>query len=766
MKDKWKRIENGFQMLLQSIYKEDRLERNLSVITWIGLIIAGIGSVMTCINMAQQKGFVTWTTAIAAGAGLWIAYSAKVLKSRRPAVIAALFICVFLFTYYAVSGVNDGFAILWTMLVPLAISYFGGVIYGVSLSGYYEILFVALFYTPLRNMMGQFYTETFMNRFPVLYLCNFLLNSVAMIHYHMTTLAQIQNEKKLEEAVQDALAAGRAKSQFLAQMSHEIRTPINAVLGMNEMILREASDENVLDYSETIQEAGKTLLNLINSILDFSKIEDGKMEIIPTEYATSSLIHNLAYSVSERARIKGLDFVIDIDETLPSVLIGDDVRLTQIVSNLLTNAVKYTEKGYVKLSIRNAGRRGDDVKLSISVKDTGIGIQEKDREKMFESFERLDEIRNRNIEGTGLGMAIVTKLLEMMGSEIHLYSVYGEGSNFFFELLQGVKDETPIGKYSSKSARSKKENETEQYLYTMGAKVLVVDDNEMNLKVIKNLLRRCGITPALADSGKMAIELIRKENFDIVFMDHMMPEMDGIETLRCIKEEGLMREGMTVIALTANAVVGAREMYLQAGFKDYLSKPVETKGLEEKLSQYLPAEKVEWRSSGRGTKNEKVKETPAQEPEVFEFDAVSSESGDVLEFAPVKEEGKQEGQESGKIIREMQNLGLDTEKGMTFCGGDEEFYVEVLQDFLNMHQHKAKELQTDYEQGDWKGYRILIHSLKSSSKTIGALEVSDMAKELEMAADQEDTSYLENNHGAFVKAYDELADRIKRGFNP
>ena len=498
MKDKWKRIENGFQLLLQSIYKEDRLERNLSAITWIGMIIAGIGTVMTCINLAQHKGLVAWTTAIAAVAGLVIAYSGKVLKSRRPAVFAALFICVFLFTYYAVSGVNDGFAILWTMLVPLAISYFGGVIYGVSLSGYYEILFMALFYTPLRNVMGQYYTETFMNRFPILYLCNFLLNSVAMIHYHMTTLTQIKNEKKLEEAVQDALAAGRAKSQFLAQMSHEIRTPINAVLGMNEMILREASDENVLDYSETIQEAGKTLLNLINSILDFSKIEDGKMEIIPTEYATSSLIHNLAYSVSERARIKGLDFVIDIDETLPSVLIGDDVRLTQIVSNLLTNAVKYTEKGYVKLSIRNAGRRGDDVKLSISVKDTGIGIQEKDREKMFESFERLDEIRNRNIEGTGLGMAIVTKLLEMMGSEIHLYSVYGEGSNFFFELLQGVKDETPIGKYSSKSARSKKENEMEQYLYTVDAKVLVVDDNEMNLKVIKNLLRRCGITPALA----------------------------------------------------------------------------------------------------------------------------------------------------------------------------------------------------------------------------------------------------------------------------
>lgn len=760
MKRIWQIVNHGFQQLLKSIYKEDRLERNLNVITWIGLIIMVIGGIMTTMNYLQHKGFVTVTTAIAAGVGLFIAYSGKVLKQRVPAILAALVVCVLLFSYYAVSGVNDGFAILWTMLVPLAFSYFGGVIYGVTLSAYYELLFFALFYTPLRTVMSQYYTDTFMNRFPLLYLCGVLLNSVAMIHYHMSTLKQIENEKKLEQAVADAVQAEKAKGQFLAQMSHEIRTPINAVLGMNEMILREAADEDILEYSENIQEAGKTLLSLINSILDFSKIEDGKMEILPTNYQTVGLIRNLVYSISERAKAKGLEVITDIDENIPSVLLGDDVRLSQVISNLLTNAVKYTEKGYVKLSIHVASKHDDHVILSVSVKDSGIGIRKEDREKLFESFERLDEKRNRNIEGTGLGMAIVTKLLAMMDSEIQLYSNYGEGSTFFFEIRQGIIDGTPIGRFSEKALKTKEAQGHERYLYAKGARILVVDDNEMNLKVIRNLMKRCGIVPTLANSGMKAIEIIRQESFDIVLLDHMMPKMDGIETLEKLKEEGLLREGMTMIALTANAVVGAREMYLQAGFEDYLSKPVESAVLEEKLALYLPQEMVEWK------KDEKSCGQVSEDAD--------SKDGDILEFAPQEEEvsefdvtdDKDKGESISGAQRElalsrMRETGLSVEAGLRYCAGDEMFYVEMLQDYADSAKEKGEGLQRFFDEKNWKEYRVLIHSLKSTSKTIGADEVSMQARKLEEAADGQEEAYLKEGHDAFMSAYRELVQRIK-----
>ena len=230
-------FKENVRKLAVSIYIGDRLERNLKIITWIGFVIALVSGIMTGINIVQQKGFVTYTTAIACACGIFITFSGLVLKKRRPAILAALFVCIFIFTYYTLFGVNDGFAILWTFLVPLAFSYFAGVIFGVSLSVYYEVLFIVLFYTPLRETMGEFYTETFMDRYPMLYLCGVLLNCVAMVHYHVTTLAQIEYEKKLEDAANEAISAGKAKSQFLAQMSHEIRTPINTILGMNEMIL-------------------------------------------------------------------------------------------------------------------------------------------------------------------------------------------------------------------------------------------------------------------------------------------------------------------------------------------------------------------------------------------------------------------------------------------------------------------------------------------------------------------------------------------------
>ncbi|MCR4649798.1 MAG: response regulator, partial [Lachnospiraceae bacterium] len=443
-----------------------------------------------------------------------------------------------------------------------------------------------------------------------------------LVYRLLTDLIKWQDEtnQQMKDAADAAIAAGKAKSRFLAQMSHEIRTPINAVLGMNEMILRESEDESIREYSENIQSAGKTLLSIINSILDFSKIEDGKMEIIPAKYELATVINNLVNSIDERAKAKSLKLITKIDPTLPGVLFGDDVRITQVIMNLLTNAVKYTERGSIMLEISDGGRDKDSILLNVSVKDTGIGIKEEDMSKLFESFERIEEKRNRNIEGTGLGMSIVTGLLNMMGSKLDVKSEYGKGSEFSFGLRQLIVEEEAIGDYEEKRLGHTAKTRKEEYLYAKKASILVVDDNEMNLKVIKNLLKRNGIVPDLALSGAEAIELVGKKNYDIVFLDHMMPKMDGLETLARMKDEGLVRLNMKIIALTANAVVGARETYLKAGFDDYLSKPVEVELLEDKLKRYLPKENIEW----RGKESSGDKKTESKE-EVHESAAAGKE---------------------------------------------------------------------------------------------------------------------------------------------
>lgn len=577
---------------------------------------------------------------------------------------------------------------------------------------------------------------------------------IILVYRLLSDLIRWQDEtnRQMKEAADAAIAAGKAKSQFLAQMSHEIRTPINAVLGMNEMILRESSDENILDYAANIQSAGRTLLSIINSILDFSKIEDGKMEIIPVKYDIASMINNLVNSIAERARDKSLDFIVDVDEKLPSVLLGDDVRITQVIMNLLTNAVKYTEEGKVTLSIKEGKRDANFVYLDVQVKDTGIGIREEDMIKLFESFERLEEKRNRNIEGTGLGMSIVTKLLEMMDSELHVESVYGVGSVFSFCLRQSIVDAHPIGDYVKRLERSKGQSEEVTHLYAPKARVLVVDDNAMNLKVVKNLMKLNGIVPDQVLSGMEAIEMIRRKNYDIVFLDHMMPKMDGIETLEKIKEEHLKAEGMTIIALTANAVVGAKEIYLQAGFDDYLSKPIEVDRLEKKLAKYLPKDIVSWRAND---KKNSIEMPNGLQDEV------------ILEFEPMDIEASGDGMvSSDEIIQKIKNIGLSADDGLRFCGGDEDFYIEMLKDYVGAYEGKAQELERFFERKDWHEYQTMVHALKSTSKTIGATDIFERAKSLEEASGKVDVDFIEKNHGKLLGDYKVITDKIAVIFIP
>ena len=680
---------------------------------------------MTIINIFSGRGIVTITTALISVLGLFMFFEIKFRHRRKGVVYGVMIIGLGVFTFYAVSGANDGFAILWTLLVPWAVCFMIGAKYGIMLAIYYALLFIVLFYTPLRDSVSQYYNLTFMNRYPVLYLIDAFIVFITMSSHQISTVTQMEYEQKLQDAMNAAIAADKAKSRFLAQMSHEIRTPINAVLGMNEMILREATDSGVRGYADDIQIAGKNLLSIINTILDFSKIEDGKMEIAPAEYDFPSVLNNLINSAAAMAKGKNLELHADIDPGLPSVLYGDDLRISQVAMNLLTNALKYTEEGSVSFTVREASRSGKEIFIDVDVSDTGIGIKQEDMAKMFESFGRLDEKRNRGIEGTGLGIAIVTKLLEMMGSKLDVKSEYGKGSSFSFRIKQEIVDDAPIGKYTERFEKTVRQEVSRDYIYAPSARVLVVDDNEMNCKVVKNLLKQNGIVPDFAFSGKECIDKLSVKFYHIVFLDHMMPKMDGIETLNILKEKKLISDGTVVIALTANAVVGAKEFYLEAGFDDYLSKPIEIEHLEAMLAEYLPEN-------------------------LTHLQTAEEESG------PGPKENKD------MILAKLALEGMDVKAALGYCGGDKDFYIEMLEEYVSAFNERISELNTYLSDHDMKNYETLIHSLKSTSKTIGAMDLSDLALELEKASRDGDESFVETNHGKFSECYKALTETLEK----
>ena len=403
---------------------------------------------------------------------------------------------------------------------------------------------------------------------------------------HYEYMANLEEQKRIADE------ANRAKSFFLANMSHEIRTPINAVLGMDEMIIRESAEKNIKSYAKDIKIAGRTLLSLINDRLDFSKIEEGRMEIIPTQYDLSSVINDLVNMIRARAEKKGLRIDVSVDKDVPHILYGDEIRIKQVALNLLTNAVKYTNEGKVSISVGFSKEDEENILLSFRIEDTGIGMKEEDMDRLFSPFARIEEKRNRYIEGTGLGMSIVRQLLDLMGSRLEVRSVYGEGSQFSFAIRQKVIKWEPMGDIFDRIA--KEANEPEEYrelFHAPDADILVVDDTEVNLTVICNLLKQTMVKIDTAASGAEALSMAKEKHYDIIFIDHMMPEMDGVETLHRIRKE-TDSEGTVCIALTANAVSGAREKYIAAGFSDYISKPIVGRRLEEMIKKYLPEEKV------------------------------------------------------------------------------------------------------------------------------------------------------------------------------
>ena len=509
-----------------------------------------------------------------------------------------------------------------------------------------------------------------------------------------------------------AEAANQAKSSFLANMSHEIRTPINAIIGMNEMILRESRERRIQRYAGNIKNASKSLLALINDILDFSKVESGKMEIIDTTYQISSLLNDLMNMIQPRAQEKGLELKLDIDEQIPCELYGDEVRIRQIITNLLTNAVKYTREGSITLKIRST-RLPDTsyVRLDVAVVDTGIGIRKEDQEKLFATFQRVDEAANRGIEGTGLGLALSKQLLELMDSKLMVDSEYGRGSAFFFGLQQKIVDDAPIGDYKAIYERALRDTAHYQESFQApDAKILVVDDTHMNLEVCKGLLKKTRIQIDTADSGMGCLNMVMKKPYDMIFLDHKMPNMDGVQCLERMRElKDYPNKNTKVIALTANAVSGAREFYLEHGFDDYLAKPIQGEHLERLLCQYLPPQYL------------KIPET---------------ESVDYMEelcIPPID--------------------GIAADDGLRYAGGDQEEYLNNLKLYLAEYEEKKQKLEQFYAQDDLENYQITVHAVKSTSKLIGANELSDLARGLEEAAGSGNKELVHVEHAPFMESF-------------
>jgi len=635
---------------------------------------------------------------------------------------------------------NIGVYMTYTLAMVTSLLFFNAAFtLKISIFSYVLIVISLYFRAPGANH-GEFSSDTF---WWISRSAGFLIEAIAMTLLCITIaklthrlLENLDNARKkaqhsdelrkawaeAEAARKNAESANMAKSFFLANMSHEIRTPINGILGMNTMLLKECKDATLLEYAQNIQNAGHTLLSLVNDVLDITKIESGKMELLIGDYDLFAVLND-CYSVADpRAQSKGLEFNINVNPKTPSLLSGDEVRLRQIINNLLSNAIKYTPSGTVDLLVdfktlpeENSNKR---IELVVIVADTGIGIRSDDRGKLFQSFERIDLDRNRNIEGTGLGLNLTKKLVEMMDGRVLVKSVYGSGSVFEVHVPQPVIGDAVIGNFMERHKEFISFNSGVKKFKAKNARLLVVDDVSMNLKVVCGLLKETEIKVDTATNGEDALALVEGNHYDLILLDHMMPVMDGIETLQCMKDiKSFDIKKTPVVMLTANAVVGAKDAYIQAGFTDYITKPIREEVLLTTVKKLLPPELID-----------KV--------DVAEKNSPMSTSHSVDDLSGV----------------------LDTATGLGYCMNDKGFYREMLVEYVK--NDRLADLESSFAKGDFENYRINMHSLKSTSLTIGAVALSETAKTIEIACKEGNVDFVRSQHEKCMADYKTVLEKL------
>lgn len=533
--------------------------------------------------------------------------------------------------------------------------------------------------------------------------------------------------ENLEAAIKQAEDANLAKSTFLANMSHEIRTPMNAILGFSELILKMNISDEVRKNVEDIVWSSHNLLAIINDILDISKIESGKMELVIDSYYTDALLTDIALIITSQADKKNLDFNIKVDENLPIALNGDKTRLRSVIINILNNAVKYTHTGSISFEINVVQIIFDTATIEFKISDTGIGIKEEDLDALFDSFERFDKKLNQEVEGSGLGLSIAHGYIELMGGSINVESVYGEGTTFTITLEQQIVDFKPIGnRFEQRRLKQLEGSITNMRIKDI--KVLVTDDNNINLRVAQGVLSYYGLMVDTASSGKEAIELCSNNQYDLVFLDQMMPEMDGVETLSHIRNLSphYAHSGQCkIIVLTANAIKGTRDELISKGFDEYLGKPLNFSQLEKLFWRYIPAELISYEDTSAGTDNSTAKKDA-------DMDFLTSTLKDV-----------------------------DIDYGIKNCGGKLNDYLQVLKITYEYGEKQLNELRTAWNNNDLEFYTIKIHALKSSSLNIGARDISEAAKAQEMEGKAGNSSFIAEHMQSFCDEYQKLIDSIE-----
>ncbi len=513
-----------------------------------------------------------------------------------------------------------------------------------------------------------------------------------------------------------AEAANEAKSAFLANMSHEIRTPMNAIVGLSEIIMEESRGTGVYTNARDVRSAARDLLAIINDILDLSKVESGRMELDQTDYDIKAVVDEVVGLMDLAASRRGLLLLCEYDRTIPCRYNGDRGKIKQILINLLNNAVKFTQEGHVKISVGGRPGQGEEQELLIfQVEDTGCGIREEDRQRIFDNFTQVDARRNRSVEGTGLGLSITRYMVELMGGTIGLESVYNQGTTFTVTIPQRVVDSRTLTEVPDVPAR---DEEAAELFTTEGYRVLVVDDNRVNLKVAKEFLKGYGFELEEAESGQEAIDLVRQNRYDIIFMDHMMPEMDGIETVEVIRRDcGENGREPVIIALTANAMEGVGERFLSCGFQDFLTKPMDRALLNEALMRWIP--------ENRRKKQQRSQALQGMSPETVYI------------------------------------KGIDLDAAMRYHLGSAVDFRELLELYCIEGRRKTGLLRELFERKDYGRYAIEVHGLKSASANIGATKLAQMAQAHEEAANRGDEEFIGEGFPLLLSSYEKQIESIQ-----
>ena len=563
------------------------------------------------------------------------------------------------------------------------------------------------------------------------------------------------NVTAMVEAVEHAQQADRAKSNFLANMSHEIRTPMNAIVGMSEFILRDSSDPKAKSHASMIRSSSKTLLSIINDILDFSKIESGKMEIINNYYRLSSVVSDVNVLIRFRIHEKPIKLVMDIDRKIPDEQYGDEVRIKQILINLLGNAIKFTSNGSITLRIwiDEVPKPGRKYKLYGSVTETGIGIKKDELEKIFDNFTQVDTKRNRSVEGTGLGLAISKNLAEMMGGNLTVASKYGKGTTFTFSMLTESRNMTPVGNLDLLSDSAFSQDVFKASFTLRNTRILIVDDNDLNLKVVSGILAPYKAMVECATCGAEALIKCSKNRYDLIFMDHMMPVMDGVEAAGMIRKMPF-GDVTPIVALTANALSGAAQEYIRLGFQDFLSKPVDPYEMDQVLRRVLPSDLIVPNVPG----DDDDGQTATGAAPVTKPGARTPDSGRKSVFSEVSCELSVG---DAPVSERSPEALIDVSVGLRYCMSSRDFYRKMLDTFVALNP--IDEIDRLFRDENWNTYQVKVHALKSSALTVGARVLSDVAKGIEQAVRVNDIGYAVKHHQELCDIYRDTVNLIKSG---